>query len=80
MNGKALKLAVTIGIFSVGCYLGYLFDSWLVGIILEQIPQSAGEWMGIIKIALWVTVVCFTGGLIITVSGILASLFNSVTK
>ena len=75
IGGSVLRLIFMIGTFVGGCYLGYLFDEWLIDLILKEIPESGSEWLGIITIALWVTVVFFTGGLILGISGFVATLF-----
>lgn len=75
-GGSVLRLIFMIGTFVGGCYLGYLFDAWLIDLILKEIPESGSEWLGIIKIALWVTAVFLTGGLILGISGFVAMLFS----
>lgn len=65
-----------IGTFIGGCYLGFLFDQWLINLILKEIPKSGAEWLGIINIVLWVVAVFFTGTLIISVSAFVAGLFS----
>ena len=77
IGGQGLRIVLMIGTFIGGCYLGYLFDSWVINLILKEIPESGSEWLGIIKIALWVIAVLMTGGLIITLSALVASLFTS---
>ena len=75
IGGSGLRLIFMIGTFVGGCYLGYLFDAWLIDLILKEIPESGAEWLGIIKIGLWVTAVFLTGGLILGVSGFIAAFF-----
>ena len=71
-----MKVLISLGVFVIGCYLGYLFDSWVIGLILKEIPESANEWMGLIKITMWICMVLLTGGFIIGVSAFIASLFS----
>ena len=58
----------------------YYVDGWLVNLIISNIPKSAWEWIGLIKIASWVVVLLLTGGIIIWISSLIGVVVNAILE
>jgi hypothetical protein len=62
----------------VAFLLVYYVDGALVSYIVDQIPKSASEWIGLIRIGVWILVLLLTGGIIIWISSILGIIVNAI--
>ena len=73
---KVLPLLVGILVFCGFIYLDYL----LVDFIVSQFPPSVKEWLGIIKIVVWLVVLSFTFSISLAVSLIVGIMLGAVLK
>lgn len=55
-------ISVLVGIL-VAYLMFFKFDAFVVNSVLDAIPQSADEWKPLLKIVLWIIMVCVTFGL-----------------
>lgn len=75
-------IGVIVG-FIVFLFLIFVVDKAIVNTILNAIPASVGEWVGLIKIGLWFLILWLTLGLAFAISIFLGTLVgvtgNNVT-
>lgn len=75
-------IGVIVG-FIVFLFLIFVVDKAIVNAILNAIPASVGEWVGLIKIGLWFLILWLTLGLAFAISIFLGTLVgvtgNNVT-
>ena len=59
-----MKTIVSILLGLVIFYLIFFqLDPAIVSWIISKVPVSAGEWLGLIEVIVWIIVILFTGGL-----------------
>jgi hypothetical protein len=69
-----MKALITVTTFILLAYLGFWIDSEIVKAIINECPKS--EWIGLIKIGVWIVVLFFTAGLILGLSGLISAFVN----
>ena len=63
-------LITFLGVF----YLDSLFINW----IISELPKSAGEWFGIIKVVLWFFAFCWTIGIALVLATLIGGLVRAI--
>jgi uncharacterized protein involved in cysteine biosynthesis len=74
-----MKAIITIVTFCLLAFLGFWIDSEIVKAIMDEVPKSS-EWLGLIKIGVWVIILFFTTGLIFGLSAFISGLIYVVIK
>ncbi len=68
-------ISFLIGLAVFVCIIVY-FDGWLVNLILDAVPDSAVEWLKLIRIGVWIVVLMFTFGIALAISVFIGGLIN----
>jgi uncharacterized protein involved in cysteine biosynthesis len=67
-----MKALITVTTFCLLAFLGFWIDSEIVKAIMSEVPKKS-EWIGIIKIGVWIVILFFTTGLIFGLSALISS-------
>lgn len=58
----------------------YFVDGAIVNYIISKIPNSAGEWIGLIKAGIWIIILVLTSGIVIWISVAIGLILNAILE
>lgn len=74
---KLISVLVGIAIFLL---IIFKVDGAIVDFIANAIPKSAAEWIPLIRIALWITIVCISFGIAVWLAVIAGIIVNAILE
>ena len=74
---KLISVLVGIGVFLL---IIFMVDGAIVDYVANAIPKSASEWLPLIRIGLWIIVICLTFSITLVISTIVGVIVNAILE